>query len=760
MNGLYNAGYSGYNGYYEGLTESKDRSQRTSLDDSSGNNFFESSDESKGKKTPDNSSSSSESDKDDDRSLSFEEANVKNGILITPPKKPEDTELSKSCPETPKTPISTFEIDSSINLKRKVKAPEIINRLLLLAKTEKDPLRKASMYNALFITSNSKFAVADLHVHLEGIPNEKIIAKWLQTFQLLWDPDKRKFCKRKKTSFSKMFKFKKSPKKLTGPEIREMFCVELKNDRTMEEKINASVKFDSTFGPRSFLDKIPLSEQFLNAMEKDKNFNLILCELMFGVYLLPVPQSLKKIIEKYHDNMTEKNINECMSHLMKKLDEIFNVEEKSKLRKKIQKKFGIEFYEKLMNISYLQAFKNIMDIVLKTAEKEVKEKITEKKLGNPSYKLNPNIFDAKSPQTLKLIFEVMRHYDLASFFAWSYCAFHYIETDNSRIVAVTIDGPQKHENSIKYFKDHIDIIKYLRSQYKKVKVTVHTLEFSKDEFNQIEDSVHELTHVLTIADRVGHATMAPFTADQRKNLARLQKGNITIELCLTSAEITTGEAPRNMPLMAHHNGISVVFGTDDPGIVCKNENKSSFTNVFEELVKAIDTFNLTWEDIETIARNNIKFSFLEGNSIYNIDRIKSEDNKVKIVYELNMAFKENFIKVFGIREFDWKECAEYYEVTGKKMPKDVKKSLSELKLSDKAIKECHLEISLEAFKESIEEDQNNLDTVGYINFKRSNSSSPILYDRTWVKKRERTPAFDALMKDFKDQDFPNEVGYF
>lgn len=673
-------------------------------------------------------SKSFESLEDDKRSS---QRIVKNGGLY-------HHQLSISCPDSIKRgPPPKQEINKR---SKKISGSDIANRILLQAKLEKNKARKESIYNALFNrTVDGCYPWTDGHVHLEGHPDHQKISELLKSEKFFWNPSKNR-CTKKGNFFSiikdngigRLFKDGKKcfPKKnLSTAEIIDIFCVPLSEHRTAEEKKQDSLKFDQTFGPRSFLDEIPLSEQFYMVMEEGKDFNLILQELNVGIYPIMVPQSLKDFVRKFHNQMNSENIKSCIEFIKKPLSELFNDGEEAKFKKTLKKMYNNELsYEDLKNLSYEEAFRFLLKKILDKAVEDVQKKIANENKTKKKVHLDPNIFDVRSVKTLKLIYEVMRHYDPGSFFAWLYCILQFIELDNSKFVGVTVDGPQKHPNSIEYFNDHVDIFKHLRTLFPRAKVTIHTLEYSKDEFDKIDEAKHELTRVLEInPERISHATMAPFTHDLSENLSKMQEKNIALELCLTSAQVTTGQDAITMPFTAHHSGLVVFLGTDDPGIVP--------TNIFREMVKAIENFDLTWEDVEIITRNGVTFSLLDGESLYDFTRTRSRVNGReirKITYHIKKSFTEMFIQEF--ESFDWKKCIEYYHFTKKEKPPEVVKSLKVLELSEKQIKECQMEILLDAFKEYVHNNQMKFEKLGYFSLNRSNSSSPILCDREYLRR--------------------------
>ena len=579
--------------------------------------------------------------------------------------------------------------------------------------------RKKRIYRSLF----EKLPYGELHVHHEGLLGPKDIKEVIEKYHLVWDSKRGKLLSKKRNEFKLPF-LKKKKQVVDMNVIVKDFCVSIPHisiNRDQNDKNVASRHFDKTFGPRGNLfDEVPLFELLLLAMKKACKDGVRYRELMFGSYPIPVPQSFKDHVEKFHTQMNKSNITSCINFLSKKrLTHILNRSEVNNFKSTLKKIYhgAVEtHFNQLKNLSYKDAFVKILSDILSEAETKISKEINRTKVNDKQCKIDPKIFDARSAYTLKLIFEVMRHYSLGEFFAWAFVAFSMIEKDNSKIVGITIDGPQKNSNSIKYFDDHMDIIKELRKLYPKALLTIHALELSPDEFENIGID-HELPRVLEVANRIGHATMSTNATNYLANMETMRKEKKSVEICLTTAHVTTGLALEELPLTSFlYGGVAVILSTDDPGIVCIDGSASSVTNMFKELIYAIEVFKLSWEDIETMTRSAVEFSFLSGNSIYDLDQKKflttGKESGVKLVYNLKDSFKKRFTKSFG--DFNWKKCIEYYMLTGEPKTEHVTKSLESLNLTSKEIKECHIEMLLDTFKHDIINNLSKFENNGFL----------------------------------------------
>lgn len=606
--------------------------------------------------------------------------------------------------------------------------------------------------NALFKSRKiNSFPKANVHEHMEGTPTYQQLEAWVKKYKLYWDPEKqawRRTFKPHRISLEQLY---------NKTFIKDHACVSTSATPDMKNLSNPGEKFDKTFRFRgSIMDRIPLSEQFLAFMENSVKHNVIYNELMFGVYDIPVPKAFETFVNQFQE-ISPKEMLQSIDFLKhKKLIDILNGSEKIKLKRKVIKRFGeqegTKHFDELIKLSYIDAFDCYLRKVLIITEKEIRKTLSEIKDKNHIlYNLDPNIFDAKSPKTLKLIFEVMRHYGLPEYLAWLMGSSQFIENDNSILVGLTVDGPQLHPNSIKNFHQHINALETVRRLYPKAKMTIHALEMPEGQFDEIHIAQKELSHVLKVADRISHIPMFEESNDLICNLKFMQERKIGIETCLTTGHETTNIPLKGMSLNLYYQGFPVSLNTDDPGIV--------FTNIYREIIKAIENFDLNYEDIENMMRNAVHSSFLSGGSIYSeIQEYRNHNEGTAVImkYELKDQF-ENIVnksmeaallleKLNAAESAKIKDLAlmlnEYFPEGAFKENSDnnndcenqkehyldekwkngfIAHLLKNLNLSDKEYKEMQLEIALKAAHVHILFNEPHYRSLGYLPLERRNS---------------------------------------
>jgi hypothetical protein len=586
-------------------------------------------------------------------------------------------------------------------------ADQIIQALQETARSEKDHQKKMAAMN-LYRGFLKALAKAELHVHLEGFFNTQHFLEFLK------DGSENIFYDEKKERFRSTAKMTRIPgHKVSIEKLKELLIVDLTGGKSTDEEL--ADQFKKIFKCRGdILDRVSFSRQIATVMKDAEIHNVIYRELMFGIYDVPIPKAFIKEVEDYVNNNYKKIIEAnklagWQNLLLKKaLKEYLTEEEKDKFKRKIIKRFGSEeglwLYKKMISQSYCKAFNTHLETVINKTRKEVKNFINAENKKKEDKKerpvLDPDIFSAKSSHTLKLIFEIMRHYELGKFFAWALASFAYISqkrTDeiDTPVIGVTIDGPEDDENSNKNFDYQIVILQLLKSMYQDVPITFHALEFSNEEFVKgIARYKDRLFKVLKVADRVSHIPNYDKGSDFFTTTARLQ--NVGVELCISSIPVTTGIPIDQIPFRLLNRGAPVFSpSTDDPGCIKK---KDGFPDVSKELILADEFFNLDFTlHVETMKRNDLEYSFLQEKtgSIYLHNRVipTANPNVLTRKYVIKDIFK------------DVSEMSDqmFYEVIAKYNPKQQK--------------QCQLERKLYKFKEYLVKNKDMLYEAGYLSFK-------------------------------------------
>lgn len=163
------------------------------------------------------------------------------------------------------------------------------------------------------------------------------------------------------------------------------------------------------------------------------------------------------------------------------------------------------------------------------------------------------------------------------------------------------------------FDAQMEILDYLWNRMGHPRIALHAGELVLRESpleamrNRIRRSI-----VTGHASRIGHGVSIPWETDPAATLALMKKRNVAIEICLSSNEVILGLKGKEHPFRIYKDaGVPITIATDDEGI--------SRSNLTMEYLKAVQRFNLGYDDIQKIARNALIYSFLEGEGIYRAD---------------------------------------------------------------------------------------------------------------------------------------------
>lgn len=510
--------------------------------------------------------------------------------------------------------------------------------------------------------------------------------------------------------------------KLTLKHIRKYFCVEIEPPKpeiglqfSFEEDISiadsSEKKFHRVFDPR---DLIPLEEQWYSALKAAEANNTLYTEYGTGVYDIPVPQSIKNRVESLlfcssNKEMFRAEINTFIQELStKKLKDFLSIDEQAKLKTKVEKRLKedchAEYYENLLEMSYLEAAHKHLLCAFNRAERLVKERIQKKmeraaRLGK-TRKFGQDFLDPKSPLTLKFIFEIMRHYTIGEYFIYALIASSfYAHEDNKWICGCTVVGPENTKNSKRYFSHQVKIMAILKEKYG-INIAYHALEFDHEGFERakLEYNKH-LLELIAIAGRISHVTKIMEVNDFATIVSKLK--NKAIEIMPTVGSFTTNISIEEMPFKGLSKlGLPVILGSDDPGIVYeKNDGRAIFPTIRSEYIKAMKTFNLSFSTFKTLLRDALEYSFLPGESLYNIT-IKKSSEKNERVHKIKPELKFNRKE---LRDLNCEDLEEFNKFI-----------LSNAALSPKQQKQLQLEVALYQLEKTMKEDDlEYFDKKGY-----------------------------------------------
>lgn len=168
-----------------------------------------------------------------------------------------------------------------------------------------------------------------------------------------------------------------------------------------------------------------------------------------------------------------------------------------------------------------------------------------------------------------------------------------LAANNDRVVAINMAG--REDNDKGYPLRFLEPLRKLRQRHHGVRLSIHAGEV--DEPNE-----HVRDTLLLGADRIGHGVNLISDPD---TLLLLRHGPYLVEINLVSnllLEYVSDYSQHPFPEYLR-TGVPVALSTDDRGMW-----DSTMT---DEFYVAVTEFNLSWEEVKTLSRNSLQYSFLE-----------------------------------------------------------------------------------------------------------------------------------------------------
>ena len=215
---------------------------------------------------------------------------------------------------------------------------------------------------------------------------------------------------------------------------------------------------------------------------------------------------------------------------------------------------------------------------------------------------------------------------LINFTAEAYMFMLYCIKDR-RISAVNLVEPEDAVFSRENFENHMKIIRfiyrYLSEKYsdssKKINLTLHAGELNllRSPLEDMNDRIcstifltrNKNEQKFPIVKRIGHGVSIPWEDNADSLLKFMSTNKIAVEICLTSNEIILGIKEKNHPFSLYRK-------YNVPTIICTDDEAVSRTNITLEYLKAVENYDITYEELKNLSRNGLEYSFLEGEGLF------------------------------------------------------------------------------------------------------------------------------------------------
>src|SRR5579863_8838234 len=207
------------------------------------------------------------------------------------------------------------------------------------------------------------------------------------------------------------------------------------------------------------------------------------------------------------------------------------------------------------------------------------------------------------------VYQVLREFPKEQIFAQVLAGFALAASD-PRVVAINFVQAEDGYHSMTDYHLHMQMVDFAKKLYPAVHITLHAGELAPGLVPpdgllfHIREAV-ELGH----AERIGHGVDLLYENDPDSLLREMRDRHIDVEVNLTSNDGILGIKGDQHPFPIYRRaGVPVTLSTDDEGV-----NRSDLT---EEFVRAVETYNLSYADLQELVRNSIEYSFAPGESYW------------------------------------------------------------------------------------------------------------------------------------------------
>jgi adenosine deaminase len=198
-----------------------------------------------------------------------------------------------------------------------------------------------------------------------------------------------------------------------------------------------------------------------------------------------------------------------------------------------------------------------------------------------------------------------------SVFAQTLFGFLLAEKD-TRVVGINFVGAEDHPVALADYSLHMRMLKYLRTKMPNVKVALQAGELALGQVSPEDLRFHIREAIVTGgARRIGHGVDVAYEGHSNELLHMLAEQQIAVEVALTSSRLILGVAGKQHPFDVYRQfKVPIVIVTDNEGV--------SRTDLTNELVTAVTSYGLTFNDLVSLQRNSLEYSFLPGQSLWEV----------------------------------------------------------------------------------------------------------------------------------------------
>jgi adenosine deaminase len=211
--------------------------------------------------------------------------------------------------------------------------------------------------------------------------------------------------------------------------------------------------------------------------------------------------------------------------------------------------------------------------------------------------------------TIRYLAQVIRTFPPEQVFAQSVLAFELGRAD-PRFVGLNLVAPEDDPVTLRDYDLQMRMLGFLTTRFPAVKLTLHAGELTLGLVppEALRSHIRGAVEVAG-ARRIGHGVDIMYEDDAVGLLTEMARRRIDVEINLSSNDQILAVRGKAHPFETYRRfGVPVTLSTDDEGV--------SRIDLTHEYLRASLTYDLSYEDLKTLARNSLEYAFLSGESLW------------------------------------------------------------------------------------------------------------------------------------------------
>jgi hypothetical protein len=213
--------------------------------------------------------------------------------------------------------------------------------------------------------------------------------------------------------------------------------------------------------------------------------------------------------------------------------------------------------------------------------------------------------------TVRYLSTVLRGLTKAEVAAQSLVATKLVAQD-PRYVGINLAMPEDMPKVLENYSWQMALVRDLMNKFPLARpgLTLHAGELSMGLVSP-DELRHHIGEAVFVAGarRIGHGTAIAFEDNAEALLEKMANDKILVEINLSSNAVILGVTGEDHPFTLYQQyGVPVALATDNTGV-----SRIDFTHEYQ---RAVETYDLSYVELKTLARNSIEYSFLAGESLF------------------------------------------------------------------------------------------------------------------------------------------------